>query len=118
MGYVYYGHYAQYFEVARVEALRKLGVSYRSMEETGIMLPVSEYKIKYLKPALYDDELDIETTITSLPGVRIHFVYKTFRKGELLNEAETTLVFVSADTMRPTRCPDDLLERMAPYFSK
>ncbi|MDP4586583.1 MAG: acyl-CoA thioesterase, partial [Flavobacteriales bacterium] len=61
MGYVYYGHYAQYFEVARVEALRNLGISYRSMEEDGIMLPVASYSIKYLKPAVYDDLLTVET---------------------------------------------------------
>lgn len=117
MGYVYYGHYAQYFEVARVETLRNLGISYRSMEEDGIMLPVSTYSIKYLKPAVYDDLLTVETTITSLPSARIHFAYKTFRGDELLNEAETTLVFVSAENMRPVRCPQTLLNKLTPFFN-
>jgi acyl-CoA thioester hydrolase len=116
MGYVYYGHYAQYFEVARVEALRNLGISYRSMEEDGIMLPVASYSIKYLKPAVYDDLLTVETTITTLPSAKIHFKYKTFRGDELLNEAETTLVFVASKNMRPVRCPIALLNKLAPYF--
>src|SRR5690606_40487146 len=71
MGYCYYGNYAAFFEVARVEALRELGMSYKQMEEDGIAMPVLEYQIKYYKPAFYDDELIIETTITEMPKARI-----------------------------------------------
>lgn len=113
MGYVYYGNYATYFEVARVETLRSLGISYKKIEDDGVMLPVLEFKIKYFKPAFYDDELTIKTRITSLPGVRIHFEYETYNGDKvLLNKAETTLVFVDIKTGKPCNIPEDLL----PYF--
>jgi acyl-CoA thioester hydrolase len=117
MGYVYYGNYATYFEVARVEALRELGVSYKELEDDGVMLPVLEYKIKYYKPAYYDDELLIRTTIKKMPAVRIHFSYQTFnRGGELINEAEITLVFVSTKTQKPVKLPNDLEIKFALNF--
>jgi acyl-CoA thioester hydrolase len=119
MGYVYYGNYAQYFEVARVEALRSMGLSYRKMEEQGVFLPVLEYNIKYYKPAFYDDELRIETKIPTLPGSRIHFTYCTYNKeGVLLNEAATTLVFVSKETQKPCKPPVELMEKLAPHFQE
>src|SRR5258708_837093 len=94
MGYVYYGNYAQYFEVGRVEALRNLGMSYRELEQRGILLPVVSFDIKFLKPALYDENLNIITKIMEKPSVRIKFDYETYNeKGELLNTASTTLVF-------------------------
>lgn len=115
MGYVYYGNYASYFEVARVEMLRSLGVSYKKLEDDGVMLPVLDFKIKYFKPAYYDDELTIRSRVEKLPGVRIHFFYETYNADAvLLNKAETTLVFVDIKTGRPCEMPADLL----PYFSK
>ena len=88
MGYVYYGNYALYFEVARVEAMRDLGMSYRELEQRGIMLPVVSFNIEYLKPALYDENLNIITKIIELPSVRIKFDYETYNEsGELLNNA-------------------------------
>lgn len=117
MGYVYYGNYATYFEVARVEAIKKLGFSYRRMEDEGIALPVLEFSIKYYKPAFYDDELRIETTISELPKARISFTYQTFNeKNELINEAATTLVFINKNTQRPCAAPDDFIEAMKAYF--
>jgi acyl-CoA thioester hydrolase len=117
MGYVYYGNYATYFEVARVEAIKKLGFSYRRMEDEGIALPVLEFSIKYYKPAFYDDELRIETTISELPKARISFTYQTFNeKNELINEAATTLVFINKSTQRPCAAPDDFIEAMKAYF--
>jgi len=117
MGYVYYGNYATYFEVARVETLRKLGISYKELEDDGVMLPVLEFKIKYYKPAYYDDELVIKTIIQKMPSVRIHFSYQTFNQsGGLINEAEITLVFVDTNTQKPVKLPDDLKERFAKEF--
>ena len=117
MGYVYYGNYATYFEVARVETLRKLGISYKELEDDGVMLPVLDFKIRYFKPAFYDDELVIRTIIKKMPSVRIHFLYKTFNQiGELINEAEITLVFVSTKTQKPVKLPDDLKEKFAEKF--
>jgi acyl-CoA thioester hydrolase len=118
MGYVYYGHYAAYFEVARVEMLRSLGFSYKKLEEEGVILPVLSYSIKYIKPAYYDNLLTIKTTIHELPSARIHFHYETFNeKKELINTAETVLVFVNKNTGRPTIPPGDLLDAMSRYFS-
>ena len=117
MGYVYYGTYAQYFEVGRVEALRSLGMSYRRMEEEGVMLPVHDLSVKYHKPAFYDDELIVRTTIPALPAVRIKYVYEVRNAaGELLTEAATTLVFIDRVTGRPCRAPEELMAKLAPYF--
>ena len=106
MGYAYYGNYAAWFEVARVEMLRSMGVHYKQLEDDGVMLPVLEYKIKYFKPAFYDEELSIHISIDRVEGSRLFFSYKTFNeKEEQLNQAETTLVFVDTKTGRPTRIP-------------
>ena len=110
MGFCYYGNYAQYFEVARVEALRELGVVYKNLEQNGILLPVTEFKISYKLPARYDDLLEIKTTITKLEGARITFNYEVFNEeNSKLNEAETTLVFVDAMSMKPIPIPTFVL---------
>lgn len=117
MGYVYYGVYAQYFEVGRVEALRALGFSYKRLEEEGVMLPVFDLSVKYHRPARYDDRITVRTTIVQLPSVRISFRYEVFDEaGVLLTEATTTLVFVERENMRPCRCPQHLLDAMTSYF--
>jgi acyl-CoA thioester hydrolase len=116
MGYVYYGNYATYFEVARVESLRQLGVSYKSLEDRGILLPVADYSIKYILPAHYDDELVIKSHITALPTARIQFEYQTYRGDQLLNTASTTLVFVDASSGRPVRCPEEIIKELKKYF--
>ena len=116
MGYVYYGNYATFFEVARVEALRSLNFSYNELEKSGIMLPVLELQIKYVKPAFYDDEIVIETSISEMPKARIKFEYKTFnQKGDLLNFGNTTLVFVDIKTKKPTLAPIYLLEKLEKF---
>jgi acyl-CoA thioester hydrolase len=112
MGYAYYGNYSVYFEVARVETMKSLGVSYKELEDSGIMLPVLEYSIKYFKPAYYDDLLTVKTTIPEEPGVRIRFLYETYNQsGTLLNKAETSLVFVDSTTMKPIKTPDQILNK-------
>src|SRR5690554_224724 len=116
MGYCYYGNYAQYFEVGRVEALRELGMSYKIVEEKGYMLPVSSYNVKYISPAYYDDLLTITTKIIDLKGVRLYFSYDiTNENGQLVSTADTTLVFVDKKTMRPTTPPEDFVSLI---FSK
>lgn len=118
MGYVYYGNYAEFYEVGRVEALRNLGMSYREMEERGVMLPVLEYYIKYLKPAFYDEELLIKTTISEIPKIRIRFDYEMFnQKDEMINKGYTVLVFVDGKG-KPSHAPDDFLERISAFFPK
>lgn len=116
MGCCYYGNYAQYFEVGRVEAMRSVGMSYREMEERGIMLPVSDFSVKYHVPARYDDELTITTSIVEVKGARLLFDYEIHNeKGELVATAHTILVFVTVSTMRPTKAPEDFLEMLKPY---
>lgn len=110
MGFCYYGNYAQYFEVARVEALRELGIVYKLLEENGILLSVTEFHIRYLQPAKYDDLLEIKTSITKFQGTRIYFQYEVWNEeGILLNDAETTLVFVDANSMKPIPIPTFVL---------
>jgi len=110
MKYVYYGNYAEYFEVARVELFRELGMSYDEIEKRGIFLPVSEYKIKYLKPGLYDQLLEIHTYVKKIPGVKIEFDYEIYNEDKIkITEASTTLFFLDAETNKIVRCPDFLL---------
>ena len=117
MGFVYYGNYAEYFEVARVEALRELGITYKQLEDDGLLLPVYSYAIQFHQPAYYDDNLVIQSCITEMPKASIHFSYTTFNEAqEFLNEASTTLVFLNSNTKRPCRAPSQLLEVMAPHF--
>ncbi|MEO6523283.1 MAG: thioesterase family protein [Mucilaginibacter sp.] len=117
MGYMYYGNYAEFYEVARVEMLRTLGLTYKGMEEFGIMMPVLELHCKYIKPALYDEEITIKTTIEKMPGVKIHFKYELFNeKQELINVGETLLVFVNMEAKRPCLAPAYFLDKMKPFF--
>ena len=113
MGVVYHGNYAQYLELARVEWLRLLGISYKSMEEGGIMLPVISLSINYLKPALYDDLVTVKVVLNKKPAVRIEFDYEIVNEaGELLATANTVLVFMDMKRKRPTKCPQILLDKL------
>jgi acyl-CoA thioester hydrolase len=117
MGYVYYGNYATYFEVARVEALRSLGVSYKKMEDDGLILPVFKYNTHFYKPAYYDDELFINTYIKEMPTSKIHFHFETFNsEKKLLNKAEVVLVFVDLVTNKPCKPPKFLFDQLKAYF--
>ncbi|CAD0225184.1 4-hydroxybenzoyl-CoA thioesterase family active site [Chryseobacterium sp. JV274] len=111
MKYVYYGNYATYFEVGRVELFRSIGISYDEIENQGIWLPVSDYKIKYIRPALYDQKLEIHTYVKKIPGVRIEFEYEIYNEEHIkITEASTTLFFLDAKTNKIIKCPDFLME--------
>ncbi|MDO5970207.1 thioesterase family protein [Flavivirga aquimarina] len=111
MGVVYHGNYALYLEMGRIEWLRKLGISYKIMEENGIMLPVISLNINYKKSAGYDDVINVKTQLKRRPTARIEFEYEiTDLKGEILTTAETTLVFIDMKTNRPTKAPKYLLD--------
>jgi acyl-CoA thioester hydrolase len=117
MGFVYYGNYAQYYEVGRVEAMRSLGFSYREMEEGGILMPVINLTINYKKPALYDDEVRVVTMVKEMPKVRITFDYECYnQKNELLNTGSVTLVFIDKARNKPTVPPDWFLEGFRKKF--
>jgi acyl-CoA thioester hydrolase len=119
MGYMYYGNYATFFEVARTEMLRSLDMSYKSMELDGVMMPVFEMKSKYIKPALYDDEILVKVTIKDKPGIRIIFHYELFNpKQELIHVGETTLVFVNMLKNKPCLAPQNFRDKIEIYFSK
>jgi acyl-CoA thioester hydrolase len=113
MGVVYHGNYAQYFEMGRVEWLRNLGISYKWMEENGIMLPVVSLNINYKKPARYDDLLRVKTIFKSQTSVKIEFDYEIYNeKEELLTIANSILVFVNMKTARPTVPPEYVTEKL------
>lgn len=117
MGYMYYGNYAEFYEVGRVEMLRSLGMTYKSMEESGIIMPVTELKCKYIKPALYDEEITVNVFIDKMPALRIHFRYELYNeKEELINIGETTLVFINKDMNKPCLPPADFLGKLSFYF--
>lgn len=117
MGYVYYGNYAQYFEMGRVEWLRNLGLSYKRMEELGIMLPVLKLHTDYLKPAKYDDLLTLKTTLLKKPSVRIEFDFELFNEQkELLTKAYCSLVFIDMKKNRPTKAPNYILDKIEEFF--
>jgi len=117
MGYMYYGNYAEFFEVGRVEMLRSLGLTYSAMEASGIMMPVLELNCKYLKPARYDEEITINVIMDKMPGVKIHFKYELFNeKQELIHIGETLLAFINMKTNRPCLPPQDFIDKLKPFF--
>ena len=110
MGYVYYGNYAMYFETARTEMLRSLGFTYKGWEDSGLILPVRELNIRYYSPAFYDDLLTVHTVLTEVPAARITFHHEVYNEdGVQLCSGKIVLVFVSAETRRPTRAPEEFL---------
>lgn len=117
MAYVYYGNYAMYYEVARVEALRQLGVTYKELEASGIMMPVLENHSKFLGPARYDELLRIVTTIREKPTVKIKFEYEIINEqNKLINQGETLLVFIDIKTGKPVRTPEMMSNVLEPFF--
>jgi acyl-CoA thioester hydrolase len=117
MGVVYYGNYAQYFEVARAESIRQLGYTYKEMEEAGVIMPVVELHCKYLRAANYDDLLTIKSTVKDMPdGHRIEFHQEVFNeKGKLLTVVRVVLYFMSKD-MTKTVMPERLRKLLEVYF--
>lgn len=116
MGVVYHGNYAQYLEMGRIEWLRKMGVSYKKMEEEGVMLPVLSLNLNFKKSACYDDVIKVKTQLKKMPSVRIEFDYEiTNHKGEILTTANTVLAFVSMETKKPMKCPEYLLDKLQNY---
>ena len=118
MGFVYYGVYAQYYEVGRVELLRSIGLSYKRLEDMGYSLPVVSMNIKYKKPAFYDDLLTVKTIIRELPSTRINFNYEIFNQNnQLLNISEVSLVFVDKRNNKPCLAPDIFLKKIIDKFN-
>ena len=117
MGYVYYGNYGYYYEQARAESIRSIGISYKELEDTGVMMPITRMNIKYIQPAFYDELLTIKTFVPHLPNRIIVFNYEVFNtKDVLINEGETHLAFIDAVTKKMKSAPDLLIEKLKPCF--
>ena len=117
MGYVYYGNYPLYYEVARTDMIRKIGWTYGKMEKSGVMMPVVSLNVKYIRPALYDDELTVKVTVKKYPTTKMEFEYEVFNEqNKLINTGNTTLVFVNMKTGKPTNPPEEFIEKLNKHF--
>ncbi len=118
MGVVYHGHYAQFYEIARVEGLRELGFSYKDLEATGVILPVVDIHSRFLRPAKYDDLITVKAILKELPlHHKIIYHHEIYNEaGDLLNTGEVTLYFVEAKTMKRCNIPVSLKEKFEKYF--
>ena len=120
MRYVYYGQYAAYFEVGRVEALRSLGIRYAHLEdEHGILMPVVNMHVRYLRAAEYDELLTQKTSILKLPDRDITFINEIFKEtGKIAVSARITLCFLDAESRRRIEVPDFVTNVLKPYFEE
>ena len=117
MGYVYYGNYGYYYEQARAEAIRAAGISYKEIEASGTMMPITRMNIKYIQPAYYDELLTIKTTIPHLPNRIIIFLYEVLNeKGAVINEGENHLIFLDINSKKIKTAPRVLIEKLKHYF--
>ncbi|MEO8720770.1 MAG: thioesterase family protein [Ginsengibacter sp.] len=119
MGVVYHGHYAQFYEIGRTEALRSLGLTYKEVEATGVIMPVTEIHSKFIRPALYDDLITVITTVEEMPlHYKIIFHSEIFNeKKQLLNVGDVTLYFLDSKTMKRVEMPEMIKKRLAEHFS-
>ncbi len=119
MGYLYYGRYADFYEIGRVEMLRALGLTYKEMEEEHrVMLPVASMESRYIRPAKYDDLLTVRTTLREFPqGKFMTFHVEVFNEaGKLLNGGRVRLAFVDMNTMHSMSAPLFFTRLLVPYF--
>ena len=117
MGFVYYGNYAKYYEIARVELFRNIGLTYKSLEKMGIGMPVIEMKTNFIMPVKYDEKLVVNIKIPELPKLKIIFFYEIFNeKNELINTGETVLTFINLLTGKPKRVPSIMKDKLSKYF--
>lgn len=119
MGYVYYANYGFYYEQARAEAVRFLGIAYKDIEASGIITPVTRMNIKYIQPAFYDELLTIKTIISEMPNRMMTIHYEIYNeKNQLINKADTSMIFADAITKQMKTAPACLIEKLEPYFEK
>ncbi|NQT78350.1 MAG: acyl-CoA thioesterase [Bacteroidetes bacterium] len=117
MGYVYHGNYARYYHISRTELLRKVGICDRELESKNIILPVIEMNISYIKPVYYDDLITIRTRLLELPKTRMKFQHEVINQDdEIINIANSTLVFVDSNTRKPMKIPEIILNKLEAYL--
>ncbi len=119
MGVVYHSNYFPYFESARAESIRQLGLTYADMEKMGVIMPVIDVHCRYLRPAKYDDLLTVKTMLKELPvHHKIEFHHEVYNEqNELLAVGKLILYFMEARSMKRTTMPAELLEKLEPYFT-
>ncbi len=118
MGVVYHGHYAQFYEIGRTDAIRKLGMSYKDIEATGVIMPVVEMNCRFFQPARYDDVITVTTTLKELPEshkVIFHGEIKN-ENGQLLSSANVTMYFMKAEDMSKSKMPEELYRKLEPFY--
>lgn len=118
MGMVYHGHYAQFYEIGRSEAIRQLGYTYKDIEAMGIIMPVVDIHSRFLRPAKYDDLITVKTTLKELPTAhKIIFHSEIYNEaGELLNVGDVTLYLMDAASMKRSNMPAALREKVEQFF--
>ena len=120
MGFVYHGRYAEFYEIGRTEALRSLGLTYKEVEATGIMMVVTEIHTRFLRPAVYDDLITVVTTLKEMPvHHKIVFHSEIFNEqNQLLNVGEVSLYFLDAATRKRCAMPENMKEKLLPFFTE
>jgi len=109
MGFMHHSNYLRFFENARISWLRELGVSYKKMEEDGVIMPVVSSHLKHIKPSFFDDQLFIEISLIKPPKASLDFSYVVFNQNkDLICEGFTRLAFLNSKSQKPIRCPDFL----------
>jgi acyl-CoA thioester hydrolase len=118
MGFVYYGNYAQFFEIGRVESLRSLGISYKDVEAMGVIMPVVDFTVKYLRAVKYDELITVKTIIKELPlHHKIHFHGEVYNEaGELCTTSHISLYFMDKVNMRRINMPEEMVDKLKPFF--
>jgi acyl-CoA thioester hydrolase len=117
MGFVYYGVYPQYFEVGRAEWLRRFGLTYKELEDMGVIMPVSDMSVRYLRPAQYDDLLTVSTRVVGKPSRRITFQSDIYNdQGELLTTGTVTLAFVDRASRKTIEVPAPLMAYLSHLY--
>ena len=118
MGYVYYGNYLTFYEIGRVELLRKLGIRYKELEKSGIIMPVIESHSKYILPAQYDELLTIRTTIEKIPLLKIVFYYKIFNEEKkIIHTGKTILAFINTSSKKPCSAPKSIISLLEKHIT-
>ncbi len=118
MNIVYYGNYAQYFEVGRAECIRALGFTYKKMEEMGVRMPVVHMEANFLRPAHYDDLITVKTVLKELPlKHEIIFHHEVFNeRKKIITTGKVTLFFIDIKTGKWIGMPDNLKQALSVFF--
>ncbi|MAV66020.1 MAG: thioesterase [Bacteroidetes bacterium MED-G13] len=116
MGIVHHSSYINYFEHSRIQWIKKNGFSYKELELSGLILPVSKLNVSYLSPAFFDDELTIETELMEVPSSKLIFDYLVFRNNIVITKAQTILAFVNKVSKKPMKCPKEIYNKVSSLF--